>query len=90
MEEEIMKWQKRLIEQKKLKEHKILDKDDFIGCLIYSVIKGEIPLDELGASVKMFRSLLDDECSNILSKWGCDSYLSDLESVYDYLVNWSP
>lgn len=58
---------------------------------MYAVVRGEIPLEELGASVKMFRYLLEEEeCSNILSKWGCDSYLADLESVFDFLVSWSP
>lgn len=45
LEIEIMRWQKNLISQKVISDYKILDKDDFIGCFIYCVIKGEIPLE---------------------------------------------
>ena len=44
MDEEILNWQQKLIDRGTITEHKILDKDDFIGCLVYAVVKGEIPL----------------------------------------------
>lgn len=44
-----------------IKKYKLLDKDDFISCLIYIVIKAEIDCEELLLHTKYFRFLFGDE-----------------------------
>lgn len=64
----------------------MLDKDDFVDCLVYCVVKGDISLEDLGASIKYFYYILGADANYILSKFRCDPYLADLEAVYDFLV----
>ena len=65
-----------------------MDKDDFIGCFIYCVIRGEIDFERFGLSIKCFSFILGTDFSEILSKYGNDSYLADLEMAFDYLNLW--
>lgn len=44
MEEEIRARQEYLIKTGTLKEIKVLDKDDFVDCLIYCVVRGDVSL----------------------------------------------
>lgn len=49
-------------------------------------MRGEVSIEKLGLSIKMFYYLLGTDTSIILGKFRCDSYLADLEAVYDFLV----
>ena len=75
-----------MIKTGKLKELKVLDKDDVVDCLIYCIVKGDVCLEKLGLSIKFFYYVLGTDTNIILSKFRCDSYLADLEAVYDFLV----
>lgn len=44
MEWEIKKRQEDLIKSGQLREIKVLDKDDFVDCLVYCVVRGDISL----------------------------------------------
>ena len=86
MEIEIRKRQENMIKTGELKTITVLDKDDFVDCLIYCVVKGDICLQDLGVSLKYFIYIVGADCENILSKFRCDPYFADLEGVFDYLV----
>lgn len=53
-----MKRQKELIKIGKLKNITILDKDDFIDCLVYAILKGGISLSSLAISLRLIHTLL--------------------------------
>lgn len=87
MESEIKKRQEKLIFEGQINGIKILDKDDFVDCLVYCVIRGNISLMKLGLSIKYFYYVLGPDASNLLSKFRCDPYLADLEAVFDFLTS---
>ncbi len=62
-----------------------MDKDDFVDCLIYCIVKSDISLEKLGLSIKFFYYMLAADAEIILSTFRCDPYLADLEAVYDFL-----
>lgn len=67
-----------MISTGELKEIKVLDKDDFVDCLVYCVVRGDISLEKLGVSIKYFHYLLGSDAQTVLSKFRCDPYLADL------------
>lgn len=75
-----------MIKNGELKEIKVLDKDDFVDCLIYCIVRGDISLEKLGLSIKYLYYVLGTDVHNILSKFRCDPYLADLEAVFDFLT----
>lgn len=83
-----MQRQSKLIERGELKRVKVLEKDDFIGCLIYCVAKGIISLRKLGVSLKYFNYIFDDNINSIMSAFNCGPCLTDLEAAFDYLSQW--
>lgn len=89
LEAEIQSHQQKMIDAGHLKNYKVLDKDDFISCLIYCVVTSDaIQFDGLGVSIKYLHSVLGVDFSTVLSKFACDSYLADLEAVFGYLLQW--
>ena len=65
----------------------MLDKDDFIDCLVYCIVRGNISLIDLKASIKYFYFMFGVSTNIILPKFRCDAYLADLEAVNDFLEN---
>lgn len=74
-----------MIEEGRLKQIKVLDKDDFIDCLVYCMFKGDISFSSLQATIKYFYYLFGDSVNVVLSKFRCDAYLADLEAASGFL-----
>ncbi len=72
----------------KLKNFTILDKDDFIDCLVYAILKGGISLSSLGISIRLIYNLLGEDFDEVLSKLKIDMYFADLEAAYGFLINY--
>jgi hypothetical protein len=72
-----------------ISKNRILDKDDFVDCLVYCAVKGDISLESLGISIKYFYHILGTEVNAVLSKFKSDPYLADLEATYNYLLGYA-